>query len=232
LAGPDGSLRDHEWVLQTSDRWPPANTHEEVFLLDGLSEAATTGGRLLAPGRHAHVSAEPARVDWIHDPRDPVRYLPLSEFAQCADLPDESPLHLRPDVLTFDSDAVSSPVDLIGKVSFTGVVSAETKNTHVVARLLDRYPNGTARLIAEGGAIANTEGGPTTVTVTMRETAYRLRPGHALRLALSTSCFPLYAVHPGHDGDLWDLSKLVPQRQTLLSQPDRRSSLSITVRRR
>jgi predicted acyl esterase len=215
---------------RVADRWPPSGSSPVDLLLADLPAATGEGGRLLGLDRTAP-AAEAGVSEWTHDPQRPVPWLSESQWGQCADLPDESPLHLRDDVLTFDTAPVGRPVDLIGPVSFTGVLAAESARSHLVVRLLDLYPDGRARLIAEGAAVAETGGSTASVTVDLRATAYRVRSGHALRLALSSSLFPLYAVHPGHDGDVWDPSTTTQTRQRLVSSPDAPCRLTVTVHR-
>ena len=221
-------------VPRVTDQWPPADSRAVDLALAEVPSAAVQGGRLVGLTGSAvgfEADADESEVAWMHDPREPVPWLSASQWGQCADLPDESPLHVRDDVLTFDTEPVGRPVDLIGPVTFTGTIGATTARSHLVARLLDLYPDGRARLIAEGAAVVETGGAASSVTVDLRDTAYRVRSGHSLRLALSTSLFPLYAVHPGHDGDLWDVSTLVPVRQRLVSHPDAPCRLTVTVTR-
>lgn len=214
---------------QVADRWPPANVRPVDVVLTELAASASDRGRL--SGLTDVVQpVETESVTWVHDPSFPVPFLPESEFGQCADLPDESYLHARPDVLVFDSIPVGTPVDLCGTVNFDGLVDADGGSTHVVVRLLDLYPTGEARAICYGAVVADTSSGPIGVQVPMVATSYRMRPGHALRLVVSTSCFPLYAVHPGHDGDVWDLADAKATKQTLLSSADRRATVRLSVR--
>lgn len=216
---------------RVSDRWPPAGSEGLTLTLADVTEATTNGGRLLGLGRHEVADVDGSSVEWLHDPEHPVPYLSASQWSQCADPPDEAPVHERANVLVFDSAPVAAPVDLVGEVSFAGVLDADTDRTHLIARLCDLYPDGRARLIAEGAAVADTSDGPATVTVPMRATAYRIRPGHAVRLALSSSLFPLYAVHPGHNGDVWDTSVLTPRTQRLLSTQGAPGRLEVGVQR-
>lgn len=213
---------------RVADRWPVLNARQVDVVLTDLAASNADRGRLSGLSDRADVG-ETDSITWVHDPMFPVPFLPESEFGQCANLPDESQLHSRPDILVFDSVPVGGPVDLCGEVAFEALVDAEAGSTHVVARLLDLYPTGEARVISYGAAVADTSDGPVGVRVPMTATSYRLRPGHALRLAVSTSCFPLYPVHPGHDGDVWDLSEPKVGKQTLISSVDRPPTLRLSV---
>jgi len=87
-----------------------------------------------------------------------------------------------------------------------GDVALDQPQGNLIARLVDVHPDGAANLIARGmlnlchrDGNANPEavvpGDFYHVTLALDETGYRLAPGHRLRLALSTACWPL--VLPG-----------------------------------
>jgi putative CocE/NonD family hydrolase len=211
---------------RVADRWTPGDTVEVTLALGRLGQATgSCDGGELAPRATAGSS-----VSWVHDPSDPVPYLVESEWGQCADLPDESLVHDREDVATFTSDPQEASVEIVGHISAELEVEAASATTHAIARLLDVYPSGRARLIVEGAAVAHTRSGPVRVSVDMGDTAYLLRAGHSLRLAVSTTCFPLYAVHPGTDDDLWRPESTGLVTQTLHSGRDQPSLLRLSVR--
>lgn len=214
---------------QVADQWPPAHARPVALTLDHFDTSLADRGRLTGLTDTA-AAAGSESITWTHDPQSPAPYLADSEFSQCSELPDESFLHARTDIVVFDTVPVGRPVDLCGAVSFTGTIDAATATTHVVARLLDLYPTGEARVIAYGAVVADTSAGPAAVEVPMVETSYRVRPGHSLRLAISTACFPLYGVHPGHDGDPWDLSTTTAVDQTLTSTSAQPAQLRLSVR--
>jgi predicted acyl esterase len=210
-----------------ADRWAPGDTTDLTLSLGDLDRSTRSrrGGSLI-PGRITRSSS----AEWAHDPQNPVPYLVESEWAQCAHLPDEQVLHDRPDVATFTLEAQNGRWDIVGNVTAELTVDASGPSTHVIARLLDVYPSGRARLIVEGAAPADTRHGAARVPVDLGDTAYRVRPGHSLRLAVSTSCFPLYPVHPGTDTDLWRPVATTKTTQRLLSAPEAPSVLRLPMR--
>lgn len=184
---------------RTSPCWEPADTIEQIlyFTEIELGTSSAEGGCLsvAAPG------SRPSVVRWNHDPANPVPYLAQSEWGQCADLPDESVLHDRGDVVTLTAPSADEASDIIGHVEVELTLSATSSRTHAIVRLLDVYPSGRARVILEGAQMANTDCGTTRVVVNLGDTAYRLRRGHSLRVAISASCFPLYPVSPGRSDE-------------------------------
>jgi putative CocE/NonD family hydrolase len=195
-----------------SDAWPPRNVTKTVLHLDQADQSVlSVDGGTLTQERPAGETVG----SWIHDPTDPVPFLPASEWSLLADLPDESGLHIRRDVATFTTCHQARPVDIIGPVELEVVVAAESTTTHVIARLLDVDPSGPSTMILEGAASAETRNGPTSVIIRLGDTAYRLRRGHRLRIAVSSSCFPLYMVHPGTDDSPLKPISWRPTRQCL-----------------
>lgn len=212
-----------------SDRWTPADTTQVEFALSD-AEAATgsaAGGRL-AQG----AVARPSSSTWKHDPTDPVPFLIASEWGQCANLPDEQRLHTRPDVATFSTEPFERAADIVGRVQMFLNVETSGPSGHIIVRLLDTYPDGRARVILEGASNITSPGGePKKVMVDLGDTAYRLRPGHSLRLAVSASCFPLYPVHPGTDADLWQPDNQASASYRIHTSPADPSVLRLPLRR-
>jgi putative CocE/NonD family hydrolase len=146
-------------------------------------------------------------------------------------LPDESSVHGRPDVPTFTSEPLTEPLDLLGAVSADLTIDADGESTHAIVRLLDVDPSGAARYMLEGSALVDCSGGPTRIRIPMANTAYRVRPGHRLRLAISTSMFPLYLVHPGTEKSPFVTAEHQRRAQRLIFDRGLGPALSLTVRR-
>jgi putative CocE/NonD family hydrolase len=195
-----------------------------LFLADGTAAVrAAAGGDLTTQPPASGVAR------WTHDPERPVPYLQESEWGQLADLRDEAPSHTRPDVPTFTTDLVR---ELAGPVVAHLSVRAESPTTHVVVRLHDVYPDGRARFLLGGAQLAETSAGVARVRVRLGDIAYRLRPRHRLRLAVSTSLAPLYLVHPGTGDDPWCPRATRRAAQEVVLGGQHSSRLELTVRRR
>lgn len=144
-----------------------------------------------------------AHVEWVHDPAAPVPFPIVSEWDQNRHgVPDERHIHQREDVVCFTGSVLDEALDLVGRVEFEGRITAETAHTHVIARLCDIAPDGSARVILANGADVLADG-DTIFVVRLGDTAYRLPPGHCLRLVVSTSAKGQYVIHPGTDADPW-----------------------------
>ncbi len=107
----------------------------------------------------------------------------------------------------FETPAQDAPLDIIGRPSVRMRVSLDAPIGTLVARLLDVHPDGTSHRISLG--ILNLShrhgsddpepmipGQAEDITLTLDATAYRIRSGHRLRLALSTAYFPMILPPP------------------------------------
>lgn len=203
--------------IRASETWPPAQS-------ETISLPLSPGRIELDPARKA---AAGSTVTWTHDPADPMPYPIASEWDQNrSGLPDEQGLHLRDDVLVLTTDVLTEPLDLVGRVTVEAAVTAPTERTHVVLRLLDVHPDGTATMIAANAEAPRADGSG--FRVRLGDTAYRMPAGHRLRLAVSTSAAGQYPVHPGTDEDPWMATERRPAEQTLHFD---RSRLVIQVER-
>ncbi|MHA1527445.1 MAG: CocE/NonD family hydrolase [Alphaproteobacteria bacterium] len=106
----------------------------------------------------------------------------------------------------WEGTPLDEPLDILGRPVLRLDVALDQPQGNLIARLVDVHPDGAANLIARGvlnlchrGGNANPEavvpGDLYHVTLALDQTGYRLAPGHRLRLALSTACWPL--VLPG-----------------------------------
>ncbi len=185
--------------IETETRsWPPPHT----------------GRVVLHPTRTGTLStADPssAVVSWRHDPADPVPFLIADEWGpNRIGLPDESRLLLRPDVISFTEPTALEARTILGPVTLNGSVNAVTTTTHFVARLYDKAPDGTCRLIVSNAVEVDLRSGWTDFELHLGDTAYHLPVGHRLVLALSSSLAGRYPVHPGTDEDPWTARHSAP----------------------
>jgi predicted acyl esterase len=188
--GPSGWSRD--------ERWPPtASLKREWALVPGSGSIDNE----LVPSRARASVTRGLSARWTHDPNTPVPsrvhpYFPL------IDPPDEQDLHRRHDVCTFTTAPAPVPIDLAGPVQLDASFSSSAPSAHLIATLCDVFPDGRTHRILEG-ATALVGPWPRRVSLRLGDTAYRIREGHRLRLALSGSSFPRYILHPGTDENPW-----------------------------
>lgn len=185
-----------------SSSWPPRESRPVVWYLDAAGSLTTSAAR----GERT--------TSWVHDPLDPVpslahAYHPLIEPA------DERATATRADVLTFETEPFREPLDLAGPMEVSVRLTSSGPSTHVMARVTDVAPDGHALRILDGAALASAPW-PSSVTVDLGHTGYRMRPGHRLRLELSSSEFPRYVLHPGTTADPWTAKDVRSTEQQLV----------------
>jgi predicted acyl esterase len=210
---------NHPWIgWREEPQWPPPDARRKTLYLDGHA----TEGRLSAR------VPSPSRVAWRHDPGDPVPSL-FNPFWTLARPPDLAGLARRHDVQSFALPEQDSPLDLAGPATVTAFIAASAPSTHVIATLVDAYPDGRRMLIATGAAAVRGPW-PRSISVDVGDVSYRIRPGHRLGVHIASSSFPAIAVHPGTDAPPWTATRALPSEQSIQCGGDTPSLLSLTTR--
>ena len=102
----------------------------------------------------------------------------------------------------WETGPLDGPLDIIGRAHLDASVAIDRPQGNLIARICDVHPDGTSTLIARGVLNLCHRGGNAdpapmqpgqaeTIRLVLDEAAYRLPPGHRLRLAVSTAYWPL-----------------------------------------
>ena len=102
----------------------------------------------------------------------------------------------------WETAPLNDPLDLIGRAELNAEIAIDQAQGNLIARLCDVHPDGTSTLIARG--VLNLchrhghadpkpmqPGTAERISLILDEAAYRVLPGHRLRLAVSTAYWPL-----------------------------------------
>jgi len=158
------------------------------------------------------LTREPAAVDAVgtyrYDPEQPVPSVGGTVLGAFAGPADQSAVEAREDVLCFSTGVLDHPVEVTGEVTLTLHVSSSASDTDFTGKLVDVHPDGKAILLCEGiqRTRHRTPGEIYQLTIDVGVTANVFRPGHRIRLEVSSSCFPRYdrnphrATHQVHHG--------------------------------
>ena len=138
---------------------------------------------LLPPDRPGHETL-------VHDPWRPVPSVTAAT--------DRAAIDQRPDVLTFTSAAMPSPLPLAGAIRVELDIAADAPDFDVSVVLSRVRPNGQVLAFAEGYCRAGAAG---PVRIAMRGTCLTLPAGEALRLSVAGAAFPAFPVNPGTGQD-------------------------------
>lgn len=182
---PDANAKHRagEWVAEAT--WPSTNVMSQVLHLG----SGTLGD---APQPFSAEIATPQHLG-MHTGE----FFPMGLNA-------EMPGDQAPDdalSVCFDGAALTAPLDLIGAARLSLRLSSDQPLGFVVARLCDVAPDGSSVRIAHGmlnlchrdsmeTPAPMVPGQAVDVTFSIDQMAYRLAPGHRLRLALSNSYWP------------------------------------------
>ncbi len=194
----------NEW--RQADAWPlPETDWQRMFLHSGGSANTSAGNGGLS---REQPGSEPPDL-FIYNPHRPVPTLggPLIGYADAPGMVvgpiEQSPVERRDDVLCYTTPELKQPLLVTGPLQCHLFVSTSCRDTDWTVKLIDVYPNGRAYNLAEG--ILRMSGRSFTgarepvvpgqvyeVVVTLGQTSQLFRPGHHIRLDVSSSNFPQF----------------------------------------
>lgn len=196
------ALGANEWRMH--ERWPPANSRDVKWHLSSDGDARSRFGTGTLSLRDATRSG----VDkYIYDPAAPVETL---GGGICCTGPnvksgavDQRPIEARADVLVYTSTPLTAPLEVAGRVRARLTLSADVKDTDLIARLTDVHPDGTSFNVTEGALRLRYRDGLDREVMMQAGTIYHVElelesthnvflPGHRLRLHITSSSSPRF----------------------------------------
>ncbi len=222
----------NQW--RDEDEWPPARAHSVKFYLDA-------GGQLgNKPEPHA------APDTFVYDPRNPV---PTMGGAVCCNprvFPwgplDQRPVEKRPDVLVYSTTPLASAMEVTGPVKVVLHVASSAPDTDFTAKLVDVFPDGTARNLTDGilrmryrdsleAPKVMTPGEVYKVTIDAGVTSNVFLAGHRIRVEISSSNFPRFDRNPNTGGLVADANAKETRKamQTVYHEHERYSYALLPV---
>jgi predicted acyl esterase len=198
-------MGDDRW--RSTKVWPPKNVTPRSYYLQpnrSLSTNAPTAGA--------------GAIDIRFDPANPVPTVGghvLDAALHPGPQDQREKVESRDDVVVFSTAALSKAVSVAGQVTAKFFVSSDKPDTDFTAILTDVYPDGRSMLVTEGiqrMRFRNTsskeeflEPGTTyPVTVDLTNTALTFPAGHRIRLIVSSSNYPRYAVNFNDGGPMYE----------------------------
>lgn len=176
-------------VWRTSDVWPIPAVETAFYLTPDFRLAA----KPLAEGK----------ASYRYDPKETIPTLGGRNLFLESGPKDQRSIENRKDILVFTSDKLSEDVEVTGPLSMTLFFKTDQKDTDIVLRLCDVYPDGRSVLISEGGYRLGVMGYQTgksqhsadkihEIKVDLWATSMVFAKGHAIRLSISSSSYPRY----------------------------------------
>ncbi|MCC8045131.1 MAG: CocE/NonD family hydrolase [Clostridiales bacterium] len=214
---------------QEAKVFPPKKEAIRSFCLTGAKELADSPDE---------GSDKDKALSFIFDPEHPVPSCGgealLTSMNLAGSLPQPEP-GWRDDVLTFLSPVLEKPLNIFGKIQVKLAVMTDAEDTAFTARLSQVLPDGKAyhmrssitRILADQTDYQ--PGTKTTVQITMWDVSWQVPAGCRLRLDISSSDFPQYAVHSNYAG-AWAIQKKVCKaKQTIFCGEDSVLELPLMV---
>jgi len=220
----------NKWV--EAREWPPEQARMKAFFLD-------------ANGTLDDKPSSTASEDhYTYDPRDPA---PTRGGAVCCNpkiFPwgplDQRQVEERKDVLVYSTPPLKHDVEVAGPVKAVLYVSTTARDTDFTAKLVDVFPDGTARNLTDGilrlryrNSLERPElatpGAVYSITVDAGVTGNVFLKGHRIRLEVSSSNFPRFDRNPNTGRVIADETKLVKAAQTVYHDRQRPSRLELMV---
>lgn len=234
MVPPDSGLQGSVFRFNTS-AWPVPGTIYTQYHLSSGGNANTLNG----DGRLDSVQASSGPADsFLYDPLNPVPTLGGRDSQMALD---QTPVQQRADVLVYSSAPITQSMAVIGKVSVSFWAQTDGRDTDFTAKLVDVHPDGMAHNVVDrivrgryrkGSNLAPellTPNTPYPFTLDLGYTATLLKPGHQLRLEISSSNFPQYQRNLNTGASNENSSETRIARNTILHDASHPSFLTIPV---
>lgn len=168
----------------------PNNSRQTYYLVsDGLASVREDGGKLCqAP------SPNPSLDILVSDPWRAVPSLgghasfPPGSF-------ERSSIDIRSDVLTYTSEPLQEDLHIVGTVVVEIDCLADAPSFDICPILSEVQTNGEVYNFSQG--YRRVDGEELPIKIPLQPTYMMVKKGNALRLCLSATCFPAYAINPG-----------------------------------
>ena len=221
--------------------WPPEGAQPKSYFLESGGKANSLEGDGVLAESAGHKS--PADT-FEFDPSHPV---PTRGGSVCCNpkvFPwgplDQRPVEERKDVLVYSTKPLKQAVEIAGPVQVSLWVSTNTKDTDFTAKLVDVFPDGTARNLTDGilrlryrNSLSKAElakpGELYRITIDAGVASNVFLKGHRIRLEVSSSNFPRFDRNPNTGGLIADARRLMKANQIVFHDAAHPSALTMMV---
>ena len=232
------NLGDKAW--KTYDTWPPAGAQKVTYFLDsdGAANTAAGNGRLL-PGK----PKKDTKDAFTYDPMNPAPSLGGQVCCFNAANPgsyDQAKMQARPDVLVYSTAPLTAPVNVTGPIEVTLYLSSDAKDTDLIVKLVDVYPDGKAYNLDEQALRVRWRDGWDTPVFMEKDKVYKVtlpplvtsntfQAGHRIRISVTSSSFPVYERNLNTGGPNYNEKDPVIAHNVIHHGPANASAITLTV---
>ena len=207
------------WIRQTE---LPERGETEILYLDAAQ--FHEGAAALSKK-----TAAPQKVTYLYDPENPVMsHGTESCFKSKREIGSlwQPKCGYRPDVLSFVSQIYEDPIEIVGNIEVVLFVSSDAEDTSFTAKIMEVFEDGSCVNIrgnittlayrnGAGSRKTYTPGEVEEIHLTMWPIAWKTHGNSRIRVDISSSDFPQYAVHSNYPGVWSEQEKTKCAHQTI-----------------
>ena len=234
------TMGSNEW--QSADAWPPPGAKPVTYYLTSGGRANTLNGdgRLVTQAPRAA-----ARDTFTYDPMKPVpsyggNVCCTGNAVQAGSF-DQRKMEERPDILVYTTEPLKEGVEVSGPVTVTLYVESDARDTDFTVKLIDVDTEGRAYNLDETiqrmrwregydrEPVWMEKGKVARVTLGPLNTSNYFKPGHRIRIEVSSSNFPRFDRNLNTGGDNVSESEGVVAHNAVHHSRRHPSSVTLTV---
>ena len=221
---------------RTEDEWPLPNTKYTDYFFHSAGNANTVAG----DGVLSQAPPNESPPDkYVYDPRDPA--MTMFPASGGTHIPmDQRPLDGRQDILIYATPPLEQGVEVTGNVTVKLWAASSAKDTDFTVKLIDVFPDGFSLELCYGivrARFRESYDKPSLIepgkvyeyTIVVNPTANLFKPGHRIRVDISSSDFPNFDRNHNTGGDDYSESTLVSASQTIFHDQARPSRIILPV---
>ncbi|MBB2166960.1 CocE/NonD family hydrolase [Gluconacetobacter aggeris] len=233
------TMGENRWHTATS--FPVAGTQYRTWYLGSEGRAnSSMGDGSLTPDKPAGSPSD----HFLYNPANPVPSLGGHSCCAWTSGPqgqfDQSAIEQRPDILVYTSAPLKEALDVTGPITVDLFAATDAKDTDFTAKLIDVLPDGRAINLNNGiirAAYRDSLSHPTPIVpgkvyeyhIKVWPTSNLFKPGHRIRLEISSSDYPQFAPNPNTGEPLATARTAVIANQTIWHDATHRSSVILPV---
>ncbi len=217
-------MGENRW--RDEQEWPLARARSTPYFLggNGMLSLESSGGE----------SAD----RFVYDPADPVPTGAQGGYSRTPS--DQRDIEKRKDVLGYSTEPLREAIEITGPIIVKLWAASSARDTDFTAKLVDVFPDGTARALTDGILRARyrdsktqpallTPGQPVEITIDVGATSNLFKAGHRIRVDISSSNFPRFDRNPNTGSVFGEDSKLLRAEQTVLHDTKHPSQIVLPV---
>lgn len=174
----EGSNYGNEW--RTSEIWPiPATVTPFYF---------TSKGRIETKKEN-----KTSKLHYTYIPSKPIPTIGGRNLFMESGPKDQSQIEMRDDILVFTSKPLNNDMEITGQIFIKLFCNSAAKESQIIARFCDVYPDGRSILIADGMTLVKPNDDIKQieeVNIDLWTTSIIIGKGHSLRVSISNSNYP------------------------------------------